>query len=50
VLCTAGSFTLTGATGSATLGRGDSVFVTAEEAALEITGEGTLFVAGPNPA
>ena len=50
VLCTAGSFTLTGATGSATLGRGDSLFVTAEEAALEIAGEGTLFVAGPNPA
>ena len=50
VLCTAGSFTLSGATGATTLSRGESVFVTADERALTITGDGDLFVAGPNAA
>jgi mannose-6-phosphate isomerase len=48
VLCTAGEFALTGAAGAATVSRGQSVFVTADEQALEIRGEGALFVAGPN--
>jgi mannose-6-phosphate isomerase len=48
VLCTAGEFSLTGAAGAATVSRGQSVFVTADEQALEIRGEGALFVAGPN--
>jgi mannose-6-phosphate isomerase len=47
-LCTSGSFTIVGAAGSTTLSRGESVFVTADETRLTITGEGTLFVAGPN--
>jgi mannose-6-phosphate isomerase len=47
-LCTAGEFSLTGAAGAATVSRGQSVFVTADEQALEIRGEGALFVAGPN--
>ena len=46
-LCTAGEFTLSGETASATVRRGQAVFVTADEAALDIAGDGMLFVAGP---
>jgi mannose-6-phosphate isomerase len=46
-LCTAGSFELAGSAASVTLERGDSVFITADEGALSITGSGDLFVAGP---
>ena len=46
-LCTAGSFTIVGVHGSATVSRGDSLFVTADEGALAIAGAGELFVAGP---
>jgi mannose-6-phosphate isomerase len=48
VLCTAGSFTLSGATGSTALTRGEALFVSAEEKALAISGDGSLFVAGAN--
>jgi mannose-6-phosphate isomerase len=47
LLCTSGSFTLAGETGSATIERGASFFVTADERALTITGDGSLFIAGP---
>jgi mannose-6-phosphate isomerase len=47
VLCTSGSFTLTGESGSAVVERGASFFVTADERALTITGDGALFIAGP---
>jgi mannose-6-phosphate isomerase len=50
VLCTAGSFELTGAGGSASLSRGEALFVTADEGELTITGDGQLFVAGPGAA
>lgn len=46
-LCTTGEFTLVGETSSVTLGRGESVFVTAEETTLTISGHGALFIAGP---
>jgi mannose-6-phosphate isomerase len=47
LLCTSGSFTLAGETGSATIERGASFFVTADERALTVTGDGSLFIAGP---
>ena len=47
VLCTAGEFALAGEKDSVTLTRGESVFVTAEESTLTISGDGALFVAGP---
>ncbi|GAB2452040.1 mannose-6-phosphate isomerase [Conyzicola lurida] len=47
VLCTAGSFTLTGALSSVSVTRGESVLVTADEATLTISGDGDLFIAGP---
>lgn len=40
-LCTSGSFTL----GSFTLNRGESVYISADEAPVTVTGEGELFVA-----
>jgi len=40
-LCTEGSFTL----GSFTLARGESVYITADEAPVQVAGEGELFVA-----
>ena len=46
-ICTAGSFELAGAGATVTLNRGDSVFVTADEERLAITGSGDLFIAGP---
>ena len=46
-LCTAGSFSIAGAHGSAAVSRGESVFVTADEGALTISGAGELFIAGP---
>jgi mannose-6-phosphate isomerase len=47
VLCTAGSFELVGAASSATVMRGEAVFVTADEGELAVSGDGALFVAGP---
>jgi mannose-6-phosphate isomerase len=47
VLCTAGEFALAGEKGEVALKRGESVFVTAEESTLTITGGGALFIAGP---
>ena len=49
VLCTAGAFVVSGASGSATVSRGESFFVTADESPVAITGTGELFVAGPGP-
>ncbi|GAA1226901.1 mannose-6-phosphate isomerase, class I [Rhodoglobus aureus] len=45
VLCTEGNFVVEGASGSATLARGGSVFVSADERHLKIQGAGQLFVA-----
>ncbi|WP_341954160.1 mannose-6-phosphate isomerase, class I [Salinibacterium sp. TMP30] len=45
VLCISGEFAVEGAGGSATLARGGSVFVSADERHLEIRGAGQLFVA-----
>jgi mannose-6-phosphate isomerase len=50
VLCTSGSFEVTGAGSSVRLSRGDAVFVTADEGELSIAGGGQLFVAGPGAA
>jgi mannose-6-phosphate isomerase len=47
VLCTAGSFTLTGALTSVSVARGEAVLVSADEATLTISGQGDLFIAGP---
>lgn len=44
-VCTAGGFALRGATGSTELVLGDAVFITLEDAGLEITGSGELFIA-----
>jgi mannose-6-phosphate isomerase len=44
-ICTAGSFVVTGAAASATVSRGEAVFVTPDEARLEFAGIGTLFLA-----
>ncbi|MGD8168153.1 mannose-6-phosphate isomerase, class I [Herbiconiux sp. P16] len=46
-ICIEGSVTLSGGTGSITLSRGDSVFVTPQEGELTATGSGTVFVAAP---
>ncbi|MCS5716590.1 mannose-6-phosphate isomerase, class I [Herbiconiux sp. CPCC 205763] len=46
-ICIDGSVTLSGGTGSITLGRGDSVFVTPQEGELTATGAGTVFLAAP---
>lgn len=47
-LCTAGEVELTGATGGLRLARGEAAVVTADEATLTVSGDGTLFVATPN--
>jgi mannose-6-phosphate isomerase len=44
-LCTAGEMTISGATGSTTLGRGDAVYITPDEATLTFAGAGELFLA-----
>jgi mannose-6-phosphate isomerase len=45
VVCTEGSFALAGAHGSALVGRGESLYVSADEGRLTLTGAGTLFIA-----
>lgn len=47
-LCTAGTLDVSGRNGAVRLVRGDAVFVTPDEGALTVEGEGTLFVAVPN--
>ncbi|ANF32895.1 mannose-6-phosphate isomerase [Leifsonia xyli] len=48
-LCTEGTVTLTGASGSTTLRRGESTVITADEGAVSVAhGPGTVFVATPN--
>jgi mannose-6-phosphate isomerase len=42
---TSGSISLSGAAGSVTIGRGESVYVTPDEASLRFTGGGELFLA-----
>ena len=44
-ICTAGRFTIDGGATSATIARGESVYVTPDEAALTFTGTGELFLA-----
>jgi mannose-6-phosphate isomerase len=44
-LCTTGEMTISGATGSTTLGRGDAVYITPDEATLTFAGAGELFLA-----
>jgi mannose-6-phosphate isomerase len=46
-LATSGSVTLEGATGRLTLSRGQSAVVGADEASVQVTGDGTVFVGGP---
>ncbi|QJU54409.1 mannose-6-phosphate isomerase, class I [Herbiconiux sp. KACC 21604] len=46
-ICLSGSVTLSGASGSHTLVRGDSVFITPDEGALSAAGTGTVFLAAP---
>jgi len=45
LLCSEGEFTIRGATGSVSLSRSDSVFVTAEEDTLTVDGAGQMFMA-----
>lgn len=44
-LCTGGAFTVRGERGSIDLTRGDAIFVTPDEHRLEISGEGSLYLA-----
>jgi mannose-6-phosphate isomerase len=44
-LCTAGALTVTGATSTTKLSRGDAVYVTPDEAHLAFAGEGEVFLA-----
>ncbi len=44
-LCTAGEVSISGATSSASLMRGESTYITPDERGLRFTGSGTLFVA-----
>jgi mannose-6-phosphate isomerase len=44
-ICTEGRVTISGTTGSATIGRGFSVYITPDESTLRFTGAGTLFLA-----
>jgi mannose-6-phosphate isomerase len=46
-ICIAGSVSIAGSTGSFTVKRGESVFVTPDEGELTVTGDGTVFVAAP---
>ncbi|WP_382307415.1 mannose-6-phosphate isomerase, class I [Herbiconiux sp. UC225_62] len=46
-ICIEGSVTLSGSTGSITLERGDSVFITPQEGELTATGTGVVFLAAP---
>lgn len=46
-LCVSGSFTLSGASGSAEVARGDALFISADESGLALTGDGELFIATP---
>jgi mannose-6-phosphate isomerase len=48
-LCTTGELTITGASATATLSRGDAVYVTPDEAQLAFAGEGELFLATTAP-
>lgn len=48
-LCTSGSFDLRGEKGESKLGRGDAVFITPDEAGLDVFGSGELFIAAANP-
>src|SRR5690606_15239584 len=45
-LCTEGSFAIIGAASTATLGRGDAVYITPDEGELSVRGEGMLYLAG----
>lgn len=45
VVCTAGSFSISGARSAASASRGDSLYVTPDEARLRVRGAGTLFAA-----
>ncbi|GGF14277.1 mannose-6-phosphate isomerase, class I [Subtercola lobariae] len=47
VLCTAGSLTVTSATGQTSVTRGESFYITPDEGALTVTGSGELFLAAP---
>ncbi|KRC52240.1 mannose-6-phosphate isomerase [Leifsonia sp. Root227] len=47
-ICTAGSVQLAGEHDGLTLARGESVFITPDEAAVTVSGDGTVFVATPN--
>lgn len=49
-LCTAGDLDIVGSHGSSALRRGDSVYITADEGTLRVTGAGTLFIATTNTA
>jgi mannose-6-phosphate isomerase len=44
-LCTAGEMTISGAAGRTTVGRGDAVYITPDEAALTFAGAGEVFLA-----
>jgi mannose-6-phosphate isomerase len=46
-LVTSGSVTFEGGTGRLALSRGQSAFVGADEASVQVTGDGTVFVGGP---
>ena len=47
-VCTAGAVELRGAGSGIRLSRGEAVFVTPDEGDLQISGEGTVFIATPN--
>lgn len=49
-LCTEGPLVIRGAAGERSLARGESVFGTADESPITVTGEGKLFLAAANPA
>lgn len=46
-LCVSGSLELYGETSSSTINRGDALFITPDEGAITLTGEGIVFVAAP---
>lgn len=47
-ICTSGAVELAGKHGASALRRGESVFITPDEDAVTITGDGTVFAATPN--